>query len=255
MKSELYMKIFRILIVLTLVSITSFSQKNAGIEEVDVTEKTLRDPVTFTHVPFLLLKITPSAMLGYNNVFQYGGEIVPPFGKFSFSFDYGKGKGSQNASKYIRQNQSGNQNKMIRGEIRMYFSDWYPFYALDKKPFGRYYAIEYAQSQSDKDLQMATGVGGAFLPSFAKFNQVKYSEKTQAIHLKIGKHIHLHRYLFLDVFAGAGIGKFSSDAPQDLEADSMPLHYSFLTNKNLRNPGTSGYYLSTTAGFRLALPL
>lgn len=255
MKSEVSMKIFRIIIVLILVSDTINAQSRASFGEMDVSIETLRKPVTFTHVPFLLLKITPSAMLGYNNVFQYGGELVPPFGKFSFSFDYGKGKGSQNASKYIRQNQSGNQNKMIRGEIRMYFSDWYPFYALDKKPFGRYYAIEYAQSQSDKDLQMATGVGGVFLPSFAKFNQVKYSEKTQAIHLKIGKHIHLNRFLFLDIFAGAGIGKFSSDAPDDLETGSLPLHYSFLTNKDLRNPGTSGYYLSTTAGFRLALPL
>ncbi|HLO43608.1 MAG TPA: hypothetical protein VK175_04690 [Leadbetterella sp.] len=216
-----------------------------------------KNPVQFTHIPFLLLRFNPTAMLGYNNTFQYGAELAPPFGKFSFSFDYGKGKGSQNLNKYVRKNQSENINKEYRGELKMYFSDWYPFAGLDKKPFGRYYSIEYVQGQYDRTVEMATGIGGVQLPAYAKFDQVPYTEKTQALHLKIGKHIHIHKHLFIDAFAGLGLGKYTSmdetTDPDELEV--VPLHFGFLSNKTLHQPGTKGIYFSKTAGLRIAIPL
>jgi hypothetical protein len=216
-----------------------------------------RDPVRFTHIPILLLRINPTTLFGYNNTLQYGVEIAPPVGKFSFSFDYGKGKGSNNFNKYVKKNQAENLNKEFRGEIKMYFSDWFPFFAFDKKPFGRYYSFEYVQGQYDRSVDMAIGIGGATLPSFAKFKNVAYTEKTQVMHLKFGKHIHLNKHLFLDTYAGLGLGKYTSidtiSSVDDLE--TIPLHFGFLSNKKLRKPGTKGLYFSKTAGIRIAIPL
>ena len=216
-----------------------------------------RDPIRFTHIPFLLLRINPSTLFGYNNTMQFGVEIAPPIGKFSFSFDYGKGKGSENFNKYVKKNQAENLNKEFRGEMKMYFSDWFPFFAYDKKPFGRYYSLEYVQGQYDRSVDMAMGIGGTTLPSFAKFKNVSYTEKTQVIHLKFGKHIHLHRHLFLDAYAGFGLGKYTSinnaNSMDDLE--KVPLHFDFLSNMRMRQPGTKGLYFSKTAGIRIAIPL
>lgn len=213
--------------------------------------------VQFTHIPFLLLRFNPTALIGYNNTIQYGAELAPPFGKFSFSFDYGKGKGSQNLNKYVRKNQSENLNKEYRGEVKMYFSDWYPFSGLDKKPFGRYYSLEYIQGKYDRIVDMATGVGGTQLPSYAKFDLVPYTEKTQRVHVKFGKHIHLHKHLFIDAYAGLGVGKYSTidktATTDDLEV--VPLHFGFLSNKDSRQPGTKGWFFSKTAGLRIAIPL
>ncbi|MCP9770271.1 hypothetical protein EGI22_20390 [Lacihabitans sp. LS3-19] len=242
--------------ILFFVGIVSFS--HAQMAAVEATEPIAsRDPVKFTHIPFLLLRFNPTALFGYNNTLQYGAELAPPFGKFSFSFDYGKGKGSGNFNKYVKKNQAENLNKEFRGEIKMYFSDWFPFYALDKKPFGRYYSIEYVQGQYDRTVDMATGVGGTTLPSFAKFENVAYTEKTQAVHLKFGKHIHLHKHLFLDAYAGLGMGKYTSiDAAASTDdLENVPLHFGFLSNKSLRQPGTKGLYFSKTAGIRIAIPL
>jgi hypothetical protein len=239
-------------IFLFLISLECVSQQAVSdieIEQHNVVKKT----VSFNHVPFLLLKLNPSQMLASQNVMLYGIEIAPPVGKFSFSFDYGIGKGKFNASKYVRTNQAKNKNTEYRGEIRMYFSDWYPFYALDKKPFGRYYAIEYVKGEYQTEAEMAVGVGGMQLPNYARFQQAEIDEKREAIHLKVGKHIHLHRFLFLDIFAGLGLGRFqvASTANDEL----VPLHFAFLSNRNLHQPGTKGYFFSKTSGIRLAIPL
>ena len=237
----------------------SFSFGQKAVNDINDSEiSNLKKPVSFTHAPFLLLKINPSNLLGINNTLGYGIELAPQIGKFSFSFDYGMGKGSWNPNKFIRKNQAENRNTVIRGEIRTYFSDWYPFYALDKKPFGRYYSIEYVQGKYERNLEMATGVGGNQLPSFAKFNDVVFRENTKTVHLKIGKHIHISRFLFIDVFAGLGLGHFTvSELDQIIskELDQIPLHFSFLSNQIVRKPNTKGWYFSTTSGFRLALPL
>jgi hypothetical protein len=200
------MKTFFKILVLNLLFINSMAQ----LYNIETKPLFNKKPVQFTHIPFLLLRFNPTAMVGYNNTIQYGAELAPPFGKFSFSFDYGKGKGSQNLNKYVRKNQSENINTEYRGEIKMYFSDWYPFAGLDKKPFGRYYSVEYIQGKYDRTVEMATGIGGTQLPSYAKFDMVPYTEKTQTVHIKFGKHIHLHKHLFLDAYAGLGLGKYTS---------------------------------------------
>jgi len=216
-----------------------------------------KKPVQFTHIPFLLLRFNPTALMGYNNTIQYGAELAPPFGKFSFSFDYGKGKGSQNLNKYVRKNQAENVNTEFRGEIKMYFSDWYPFAGLDKKPFGRYYSLEYIQGKYDRMVEMASGIGGEQLPAFAKFDIVPYTEKTQIVHFKFGKHIHLHKHLFLDAYAGLGLGKYTTmdDTTDPDEMEVVPLHFGFLSNRTIRQPGTKGVFFSKTAGIRIAVPL
>ena len=250
------MKINYKILILSFLAFSVFAQK-ASIET--ESEAKSRNPVQFTHIPFLLLRFNPTQAFGLNNTIQYGVELAPPFGKFSFCFDYGKGKGSQNFTKYIKKNQAENQNKEIRGEIRMYFSDWYPFYALDKKPFGRYYAIEYVNGQYDRNVEMATGIGGTTLPSFAKFDNVSYTEKTQAINFKFGRHIHLHKHLFLDVYAGLGAGKYvvSDSGTNDLNTENMsvPLHFGFLSNQTLRPLNSDGFYFSKTAGVKIVVPL
>jgi hypothetical protein len=245
---------FRLLLILF--SINVFGQNlDLGFQLEE--SKSLKKPISFSHVPFLLLKINPSNVFGINNHLAYGIELAPPFGKFSFAFDYGVGKGSWNPNRFLRSSSLENKNTVYRGEVRMYFSDWFPFYALDKKPFGRYYAIEYVQSKFERNMEMASGVGGNQLPSFAQFRKVNFTENNQAINLKIGKHIHLSRFLFLDVFAGIGIAKFEVAENDGIATNSstIPLHFSFLSNKKIREPNTNGLYFNTVSGIRLALPL
>lgn len=250
------MKIRFLILSIFYVSISFGQKSDSNISDYEIS--TNKKPVSFSHAPFLLLKINPSNIIGINNAMGYGIELAPPIGKFSFSFDYGLGKGSWNPNKFIRKNQAENKNTVIRGEIRTYFSDWYPFYALDKKPFGRYYALEYVQGKYNRNLEMATGIGGNQLPSYAQFNDVIFNENTRTVHLKIGKHIHISRFLFIDVFAGIGLGNFTVSVMDKIiskEPDQIPLHFSFLSNRTVREPNTKGWYFSTTSGFRLALPL
>jgi hypothetical protein len=41
--------------------------------------------------------------------------------------------------------------------------------------------------------------------------------------------------------------------PDELEI--VPLHFGFLSNKTLRQPGTKGLFFSKTAGIRIVVPL
>lgn len=210
----------------------------------------LKKPVSFSHQPFLLLKITPTAVLGRDNVFQYGMELAPPFGKFSFGFDYGKGKSSWGLNKdYIAQFPD-QETRIIRAEIRGYFSDWYPFYALDKKPFGRYYALEYVQRDLaysfTPDINLYSGIK---VPA-ANSPDVAWIEK--AIHLKFGNHFIVSRWFFIDTFAGIGLGQFSGQ-PVDIEIEKEKLPFSFRKPERVFN--ATGLFLSKTAGIRFCLPL
>ncbi|WP_341227388.1 hypothetical protein [uncultured Arcticibacterium sp.] len=213
-------------------------------------ETNRKKPVSFSHQPFLLLKVTPTAVLGRDNVLQYGVELAPPFGKFSFGFDYGKGKGDWSFNKDQKANHPEQETKIIRGEIRGYFSDWYPFYALDKKPFGRYYALEYVQ----KDLKYAAtpnleNYGGTQVEGIGPFD-VNYIER--ALHVKFGNHFIITKWFFIDGFVGIGVGQYSSET-NDLEAVQVKNSFSF--KRPSRDLASKGLFLSKTAGFRLCLPI
>lgn len=216
----------------------------------DEMEVNRKKPVSFSHQPFLLLKITPTAFLGRDNAFQYGLELAPPFGKFSFGFDYGKGKGSQSFNKEQKAAHPEQETRIIRGEIRGYFSDWYPFYSLDKKPFGRYYALEYVQ----KDLKYGiTPVldfnGGNQVEDLGPFD-VNYIER--ALHVKFGNHFIISKWFFIDAFAGIGVGLYDSK-PADIQVEQINNDFSF--GRPDRELSSKGLFLSKTAGVRFCLPL
>lgn len=231
----------------------TFSENTWGAEEAD-----RKNPVTFTHVPFLLLRVNPSALAGYNNTFQFGAEVAPPIGKLSFAFDYGVGKGKNNLNKQVRSLQPDNRNKELRGEIRAYFSDWFPFYALDKKPFGRYYALEYVNGTYDRQLGIPVGGTPASLDENIAWIYKPTQEKTHVLHVKFGRHIHLHRHLFLDVYGGVGVGKstFTSEGEPLAEGQLYnPVELSFLTHKRYESPKSKQYFFSKTLGVRIVVPI
>ncbi len=247
----------KIVFVILLLNLTFQINLNAqiGNASIDGQAEVSKKPLNFTHQPFLLLKITPTALFETDNVFQFGGELAPPFGKFSFNFDYGKGKGSQSFNKTIKELQKDKQTTVMRGEIRMYFSDWYPFYALDKKPFGRYYAIEFMQKKIEKTEMYAYGMGGTSLPDFFQFQKTALQQTNQAIHVKIGKHFKITRYFFIDGFAGLGIGRYELNSDQPEITPAQFVHTGLFTNKKVIEPNSKGLYFSKTAGFRLVLPI
>jgi hypothetical protein len=230
------------------VSVSSVAQF-MGKNENDL-ETTRKRPVSFTHQPFLLLKITPTAIIGRDNVLQYGVELAPPFGKFSFGFDYGTGKGSKSLNKEQKAKHPEQETRIIRGEIRGYFSDWYPFYALDKKPFGRYYALEYVQ----KDIKyggypIINLYGGTQVQGLGPAD-VDYVER--ALHVKFGNHFIVTQFFFIDAYAGIGIGQYSgTQTAYAIEQVSNK----FTFGKAPRDLTSKGLFLSKTAGVRLCLPI
>lgn len=246
-------------IILFLITSYGVSAQTAFSESVFEAQEVSREkPVTFTHVPFLLLRVNPSAWLGYNNTFQFGAEVAPPVGKLSFAFDYGTGKGKSSLNRQVRELQPDNRNKELRGEIRAYFSDWFPFYALDKKPFGRYYALEYINGTYDRNL----GIPFAGLPAGSDGDVAgiyrSTREKTHVLHVKFGRHIHLHRHLFLDVYGGIGAGKstFTSDG-SEIEGDRLynPAELGILSHKRYKSPKPKQYFFSKTLGVRIVVPI
>lgn len=248
----------RLIIVFLISTTCAFGQMNSSVLDLDEVKR--RKPVSFTHVPFLLLRVNPSQMFGYNNTFQFGVEIAPPIGKLSFAFDYGVGKGSQNFNKMVKELQPNNKNKELRGEVRAYFSDWFPFYALDKKPFGRYYSLEYINGTYDRNLAVPIEGGGVVLSPDNTLAWITRptTEKTHVVHLKFGRHIHLHRHLFLDVYGGLGVGQ-SKITGSDFEIVGeelySPLKLNFLSNKMYENPETKRYFFSKTFGVRVVVPI
>lgn len=252
------MKSKQLLLALLFFNTAAFGQMKASAPF----EMERRRPVSFTHVPILLLRVNPTALLGYNNTYQFGVEIAPPIGKLSFAFDYGTGKGKNNFNKYVREVQSNNKNKEFRGEIKAYFSDWYPFYALDKKPFGRYYSLEYINGKYNRDFGVP--IACANLPNTTNENPINKIlkgtiEKTHVLHLKFGRHIHLHRHLFLDVYGGIGIGKskIEGDGYEIVgeELYSPVADLGLLANKMYENPKTDRFFFSKTLGVRIVVPI
>jgi hypothetical protein len=227
-----------------LLTFSASAQFRASVENESNFSALRKKPVSFSHKPFLLLKMTPTAFIGRDNVFQYGAEIAPSFGKFSFGFDYGKGKGSQSLSKKQRTDHPEQSTRIIRGEIRGYFSDWYPFYSLDKKPFGRYYALEYVH----KNLSYSHNAGAFNANNEAILLPVDGVER--AVHLKFGKHFIISRWFFIDGFAGLGLGQYS------YTGDTIEQELSgFSFTRPDRDGPSKGFFLSKTAGLRLCLPL
>ncbi|MFS0491006.1 hypothetical protein [Leadbetterella byssophila] len=211
--------------------------------------------VSFTHIPVLLLRVNPTTLLGYNNTLQVGAEIAPPFGKLSFAFDYGFGSGKYNINKFVRQDQGENKNRELKGEIRAYFSDWFPFYALDKKPFGRYYALEYINGTYDRILGTSGPSYG--IPEDQWFTMHETQEKRHVVHLKFGRHIHLHRHFFLDVYGGVGAGHSSFKVGEDkVEGDMYnPVKLAFPADKSYGSPKGSRFFFSKTFGVRCVFPI
>jgi hypothetical protein len=225
----------------------------SNVAEVEKTEKkVLRDPVGFTHLPFLLLRFSPMSAFRYDNILQYGVEIAPPFGKFSFVFDYGKGNGSWAFKKDVKKNYKENSSKVLRGEIRMYFSDWFPFYAMDKKPFGRYYSLEYTNSTFDRVLRVD-------LADAIKYNVsdlTPYTEKRQDLRVKIGKHFHLHKHLFIDLNAGIGVAQFKTTELESAFTTDLKSEKIGRWSKNyVHGPNQKGFRLSSGIGVNVVVPL
>lgn len=204
-------------------------------------ETTGRKPVSFNRQPFLLIKITPSAFFQKDRFLMYGVELAPPFGKFSFGFDYGKGNGTGIWRKPSSELWIDKTQTQYRGELRMYFSDWYPFYALDKKPLGRYYALEYVHTE----LERTDHVQGHFLPRFRTLER--------EMHLKIGKHFHVTRFFFFDLSAGGGIG-LGQTRPTDSPLYTLNA-YSFSFKRTKRELGENSIYLNGRVAIKACLVL
>jgi hypothetical protein len=244
----------RIIILGLLLGLNSqlFAQYAAVEDNAEAKVTVLRDPVGFTHQPFLLLRFNPFSAFRYDNILQYGVEIAPPVGKFSFVFDYGTGKGSWALKKDVKTNYKENTSKVYRGEIRFYFSDWFPFYALDKKPFGRYYSLEYTNSSFNRVLR-------ADLADALKYNvndQTPYTEKRQDLRVKLGKHFHINKHLFIDLNAGIGVARYASTVLEsefttDLKSDKIGR----FSKKYVHGPNQKGFKLSSGIGLNLVVPL
>lgn len=252
------MKYLSLIISLLLSSFVGFAQ-DASIDT-EPLKSARKNPVSFTHQPILLLKITPTAFIENDNVFQFGGEVAPPFGPVSFNFDYGVGKGNWSLNKFVKNQLTDTQTKLWRAEIRTYFSDLYPFYALDKKPFGRYYALEIYNKTITRTQPVAIGVGGAALPNFVKFDGTPVTLTEQGIHLKFGKHFIINRFFFIDAFAGIGPGRYelvetTVEGVTPLNTNDEVIHNGFSLNRKNWRIGTKGLFLSRNAGIRLCLAL
>jgi hypothetical protein len=205
-------------------------------------------PISFTRQPILLLKFTPLPLFATENAFQIGAELAPPIGRFSFNFDYGTGKGKLNVDKYIRKNMPDMKTQYFRYEIRGYFSDWYPFYAFDKKPFGRYWALEYAQKKINRQEVNAVAIGAASLPNYAIFEKTDALQTEQILNIKWGKNFLIHRHFFIDAYIGAGVRKYKVSSDNDLI-----LHSGFISKWKFWEVGSKGFLPNATAGFRLCL--
>lgn len=205
-------------------------------------------PISFTRQPILLLKFTPLPLFATENAFQIGAELAPPIGRFSFNFDYGTGKGKLNVDKYVRKNMPDMKTQFYRGEIRGYFSDWYPFYALDRKPFGRYWALEYAQKKINRQEVNAVAIGAASLPNYAIFEKTDVLQTEQILNIKWGKNFLIHRHFFIDAYIGAGVRKYKVSSDNDLI-----LHSGFISKWKFWEVGSKGFLPNATAGFRLCL--
>jgi hypothetical protein len=209
-----------------------------------------REPISFTHQPIILIKFAPIPLFAAENAFQISAELAPPIGKFSFNFDYGTGKGKLNINKYIRQKMPDMKTQYFGGEIRGYFSDWYPFYALDRKPFGRYWAIEYVQKKINRQETAAIANGAASLPNYALLEKVEILQDEKILNLKLGKNFLITKHFFIDAYVGVGLRRYKVTSK---DTNDVILHNGFFTNWKFWQAGSKGVLPNGTAGFRLCL--
>ncbi len=208
------------------------------------------DPPQFGHQPFLVVKLSPQYLFAQDNVFMFGAELAPPFGKFSFAADYGVGKGSWNYNKDVRTFFADQKTKIIRGELRAYFSDLFYFYSLDMKPLGRYYSIEYTK----KDVTMTRQIGVSNNESFFEVKDLPIQQAEWMANLKFGKNWLISRWFMIDTHFGIGVRHYDVKTTDD-NIDTQTITR-YLINKEKRNwlPNEKGLLPSFTAGFRLCLP-
>lgn len=208
----------------------------------------------FGHQPFLVLKLSPQDLLLKNNAFVFGGEIAPPFGKFSFALDYGKGHVKNNINADIRNDFPDQTNKIIRGEIRGYFSDWYYFHSLDMKPLGRYYALEIFQNSNNR-----TQTAEVLVPDGNQFkvveNKVPFTKTATGFHVKYGKNFIISRFFMIDTYIGVG-AKMNKYTDQSESISDEIAQWQNQESKYFWQPlQKTQYQPSFTAGFRLCVPL
>jgi hypothetical protein len=209
------------------------------------------DPPKFGHQPFLVLKVSPQYLFAQDNVFMFGGELAPPFGKFSLAADYGFGRGSWNINKDVRSFFNDQKTKIIRGELRAYFSDLYYFYSLDLKPLGRYYSIEYTQ----RDISVTRLVGVSNQGSFFELKEIPIKQAEWMVNLKLGKNFLISRWFMIDTHVGLGLKHYNvKTSDETIDNESITRYF---INKEKRNwlPNEKGLLPSFVAGFRLCVPL
>jgi hypothetical protein len=209
------------------------------------------DPPQFGHQPFLVLKVAPQYLFAQDNVFMFGGELAPPFGKFSFAADYGVGRGSWSFDKDVRNFFNDQKTKIIRGELRAYFSDLFYFYSLDMKPLGRYYSLEYTK----RDISVTRLVGVSNQGSFFELKEMPIQQAEWMAHAKFGKNFLLSRWFIIDTYLGLGIKHFNvKTTDETIDTESVTRYF---IDKKKRNwlPDEKGLLPSFIAGFRLCVPL
>ncbi|MGL4629872.1 MAG: hypothetical protein ACRCVT_01605 [Leadbetterella sp.] len=239
---------FTIFICLLLCFSIPSQAQNAVIENNE--SKSLSRNVGFSHQPLVVLRLNPLPLFRFDNYLQYGIEVAPPVGKFSFVFDYGRGKGKSSILKNAKKNYPNNTTRMIHAEVRTYFSDWYPFYLLDKKPFGRYYALEYVGTTYNRFLNLRNDDPEA--PPVS----IDYREKRTDIRVKFGKHIILAKHFFIDVYGGIGMGfyKANNEYGEETLALAQKPDVGMFSKKRVHMPGEKGIVLSPTLGTNLLVP-
>jgi hypothetical protein len=190
----------KIIFFFMLISYENFAQKRADQPDFEI-----------DHQPFLVLTATPAKIFDIHNNFMLGAELAPPFGKFSLQADYGFGSRAFNVHSGVRKNYSALQTNIIRGELRTYQSDWFYFSDLDRKPLGRYFAIEYAKKDVAATRSAFVQNTSANYDSngFYKLDDDKYTQNETLINLKYGKHFLLKRFLVFDVYVGGGIRRYN----------------------------------------------
>ena len=206
------------------------------------------------HQPFLVITASPIEIFNIHNTFMIGAELAPPFGKFSLQADYGVGSRGFNIHPGIRNNFSSLQTNIWRGELRTYQSDWFYFSDLDRKPLGRYFALEYA----NKDIS-ATRESFIQQPSTKfitqgsyKLDNAKYTQNETLVNLKYGKHFLFKRFLVFDVYGGFGIRKYKV-----IGVDSKTVFGAYSGYWGIGDwlPNSKGFLPNATFGFRVCVPL
>lgn len=211
-----------------------------------------RKRFSISHQPFLVLTASPLNAFDFNNNFMVGAELAPP-GKFSLQADYGTGNGTMNINKIVREQISDMKTTIMRGELKAYFSDWHYFSNLDRKPLGRYWAIEFAKKNVDMSREAVIGrVHVSDEYAYYEIVKMPIKQNEQVLNLKLGTHLLLQRFVIFDLYGGIGLRKYkvsSSTKEQNV------LYYPVSTKYKNWLPNEKGILPNLCAGFRICLAL